>query len=392
MGPFPRKRGKLPGVPTAPLSILAVEPWLGGSHQRFLLGWKERSEHSVQVLGLPARHWRWRMQGGAFTLAQRARELEPPDVLVVSDFLDLPRFRGFLPPAWAGVPAVLYLHENQLTYPLRPGEERRDRDLAPAFSNLLSCLAAETVVFNSSFHRDEFWAAARELLSQLPTPRPTAEFEDALARARVVWPGVDLAATPLGPGPDPGAPLRVLFNHRWEHDKDPAAFLRAVRDARGRRVGIELVLLGESYRESPPEVDTLLEKLAPSIVHLGWAADRAEYLRLLGSADLVTSTARHEFYGMALLEGVAAGATPLAPRRLAYPEVLAEELHAEAFFADEDELVGRLVASATDPGPHRDPKRRAQLRATVGPHDLIHTAASMDELAASLAGGGNPRG
>lgn len=392
MRAFAVKGGKLPRVSDDPLSILAVEPWLGGSHERFLIGWKQRSAHRVEILGLPARHWRWRMQGGAHTLSQRASQLERPDVLpdvlVVSDYLDLPRFRGFLPPAWAGIPAALYLHENQLTYPLRPGEERRERDLAPAFCNLLSCLAADRVVFNSRFHRDEFTDAARELLAQLPTPRPTAELEDVLERARVIGPGVDLEGTPLGRGPQPGAPLRVLFNHRWEHDKDPAAFLRAVRAAREQTAEIELVLLGESYRESPPEVDTLLAELAPCILHRGWAADRAQYLRLLGSADLVVSTARHEFYGMALLEAVAAGVTPLAPRRLAYPEVLANELHAEAFYADEDELVARLVAAARDPGPHRVPERRERLRDSVEPHDLAHTAARMDELAVELAARG----
>jgi len=385
MRPFPGKGGKLPRVSDAPLSILAVEPWLGGSHERFLTGWRERSAHRVQVLGLPARHWRWRMQGSSHTLALRASQLERPDVLLVSDFLDLPRFRGFLPPAWAGIPAVLYLHENQLTYPLRPGEERRDRDLAPAFANLLSCLAAETVVFNSAFHLDEFRTAARELLAQLPTPRPTAEFENALERARVVWPGVDLGATPLGPGPEPGAPLRLLFNHRWEHDKDPAAFLRAVCAARSRGAEIELVLLGESYAKSPPGVDEFLESLASCTLHRGWADDRAEYLRLMGSADLVVSTARHEFYGIALLEGVAAGAAPLAPRRLAYPEVLADGLHAEALYADEDELVARLITAAETPSAYREPAGRARLRAGIELHDLAHTAARLDEFAVELA-------
>ena len=384
MRPFCGKGGKLPHVSHTSLSILAVEPWLGGSHERFLAGWKQRSTHRVQILGLPARHWRWRMQGAAHTLARRARELQPPDVLLVSDYLDLPRFRGFLPPAWAGIPAALYLHENQLTYPLRPGEERRERDLAPAFANLLSCLSAERVVFNSRFHRDEFRDAALELLAQLPSPKPTAELENALETARVIGPGVDLEATPLGPGPPSGSPLRVLFNHRWEHDKDPAAFLRAVRAARQQGAQIELVLLGESYRKSPPQVDALLAELAPCILHRGWAADRAQYLHLLGSADLVVSTARHEFFGMALLEGVAAGAMPLAPRALAYPEVLAEELHAQAFYSDADDLVAHLVVAAQTPRVYRDPEARARLRASVEPHDQAHTAARLDELTLEL--------
>ena len=70
--------------------------------------------------------------------------------------------------------------------------------------------------------------------------------------------------------------------------------------------------------------------------------------------------------------------------------MLARELHAEALFDDEDELVTRLVAAARDPDAHRAPARRAKLRASVEPHDLTHTAARMDQLVQELADSGRP--
>ena len=57
-------------------------------------------------------------------------------------------------------------------------------------------------------------------------------------------------------------------------------------------------------------------------MHWGYADDRSTYQQLLGAADIVASTADHEFFGIGIVEACAAGALPLVPNRLAYPEVL----------------------------------------------------------------------
>lgn len=50
--------------------------------------------------------------------------------------------------------------------------------------------------------------------------------------------------------------------------------------------------------------------------------DKAAYYDLLNRARVVVSTARQETFGIAMQEGIAAGAWAVAPRRLAYPEVI----------------------------------------------------------------------
>ena len=58
------------------------------------------------------------------------------------------------------------------------------------------------------------------------------------------------------------------------------------------------------------------------IEHDGWIEDRVEYLQMLASCDWVLSTARHEFFGIAVVEALLCGCLPWLPERLSYPELL----------------------------------------------------------------------
>jgi len=320
------------------------------------------------------------MRAGAWELARRIKDVQPPEALFVSDYVDLPSLYGFLPRAWADVPALLYFHENQLTYPGQEGEEEPDFHLG--FTNILSCLRAEAVVFNSGWHRDNFRDAALELLAKLPKPNPRSALLERLDDAAVVSPGVDTDAIALGPGPGSEGPLRVAFNHRWEHDKDPRAFLSACAETVRNESALELVLLGERFAATPPGLEPLLTELAPHIVHEGYAPDRATYATLLGSCDVVASTALHEFFGMAVAEGLAAGCTPLVPDRLSYPEVLGEELSPHLYA--EGELTTRLAEHAKDPAKLRGDAHRALMRAGASCWDIHATRDRLDDLMEAL--------
>ena len=50
-------------------------------------------------------------------------------------------------------------------------------------------------------------------------------------------------------------------------------------------------------------------------------------MALLREADVVCSTAVHEYFGIAMIEAMIAGAVPLLPKRLSYPEVVPESFH-----------------------------------------------------------------
>jgi len=54
----------------------------------------------------------------------------------------------------------------------------------------------------------------------------------------------------------------------------------------------------------------------------GYQKTRAQYAQALTETDVIVSTAQHEFLGISVIEAISAGAYPLVPNRLAYPEVL----------------------------------------------------------------------
>jgi glycosyltransferase involved in cell wall biosynthesis len=304
------------------MRVLALEPYYGGSHAAFLEGWQAASEHAWTTLTLPARKWKWRMRHAAVTFAREAAARvaagEAWDVVFCSDMLNVAEFRGLCPAAVRHLPIVLYFHENQFTYPFRYASER---DLHFGFVNLYSSAAADAVWFNSAFHRDDFLAAARGALKRMPDFRHLELIDEVRAKARVQHPGVRLISG--GPSDrDPADPLHVIWVARWEHDKGPETFFAALRQLKQAGVAFRLSVVGEQFDESPDVFADAEREFAEEIVCWGFQPTRGDYEAALKSADVVVSTAEHEFFGLAVVEAVSAGCCPLLPNRLSYPELV----------------------------------------------------------------------
>ncbi len=94
-------------------------------------------------------------------------------------------------------------------------------------------------------------------------------------------------------------------------------------------VPFRLNVIGESFRERPEVFDHAREEFADRIDVWGYRESREDYLAVLRASDVVVSTARHEFFGIGVVEAVLAGCIPLLPDRLAYPEVLGAHEHPE---------------------------------------------------------------
>ena len=212
------------------MKILLLEPFLAGSHLQWAEGLKENSQHDIRIVGLPGRHWKWRMHGAALTLARKVLDSNwQPDLVLATDMLDLSTFLALTRRRFAQVPAILYFHENQLTYPWSSDDidPQLKRDRHYGFINLSSALTADEVWFNSNYHQEVFLQAAEKYLSALPDFKELESIEQIQSKSKVLPLGLALSALKQKRFVNSGPPV-ILWNHRWEYDKNPILFFKSL--------------------------------------------------------------------------------------------------------------------------------------------------------------------
>lgn len=319
------------------MRIVLLNPYSAGSHAQWADGLTRSLPQAaasmggvaeVELLSLPGRHWKWRMHAGALTLVERMREAgtyeRGIDVFIVTDMMDVAQLRAALPPGFRDVPIVLYFHENQLTFPDHPERPPKDWDRHYAFMNVTGAMLADQVWFNSGYHRDLFLAALPGFLAALPSPRPVHAESRIRARSCVVPIGIEedvVSAGRNGGGNRFGeGPPVVAWNHRWEYDKGPSAFLECLDHAVQHGREFRLAVMGQSFNQIPEAFASMRQRHGERIVTWGHLESRSEYVDALSSCDIALVTAQHDFFGISVLEAAAAGLTVVAPRDLAYPE------------------------------------------------------------------------
>ena len=148
----------------------------------------------------------------------------------------------------------------------------------------------------------------------------------------------------------------MIWNHRWEFDKDPETFFRVLYGLIDEGIQLRVALLGENFQFVPTPFLEARERLGSRVVQYGYAADRAEYLGWLARGDVVVSTALQENFGIAVVEAIRLGCYPLLPRRLSYPELLPRELHESCLYDGAEDLAARLAALLRDPARLAGPR------------------------------------
>ncbi|NXE45127.1 GTDC1 protein, partial [Casuarius casuarius] len=420
------------------MTVLLIEAFYGGSHKQLVDLLKEEMEECV-LCTLPAKKWPWKARTAAVSFMQTVPPNANYRVLFASSVLNLAELVA-LRPDLGKLKKVLYFHENQLAYPVQKSQER---DFQYGYNQILSCLVADVVVFNSAFNMESFLTSIGKFMKLIPDHRPKdlekiirpkcqvlyfpVKFPDVsrfmpehkLAHLEKITgvkrrgdayqheglPAQQQSGAPAGlmksssaclesglcegrPGlpatqperpPSPLAtpeksskagasastnpcqggdkqhltfnpcnilsgadyqqrPLHVVWPHRWEHDKDPETFFKVLLQLKEKELPFHVSVLGESFSEIPVVFSEAKKALGSSVLHWGYLPSREDYFRALCMADVVISTAKHEFFGVAMVEAVYCGCYPLCPKALVYPEIFP----AEYLYSTPEQLFKRL--------------------------------------------------
>ena len=124
------------------------------------------------------------------------------------------------------------------------------------------------------------------------------------------------------------------------------------------------------------------KELGDKVVHLGFLPSAADYRDVVAGSDVVISTARHEFFGVSVVEAIFLGCLPVLPNDLSYPEIVPPHLHPLFLYRDDPPLPEFLANFLSEP-----PLDYAEeIQAAVERYHWRHLAPILDEKVEALAG------
>jgi glycosyltransferase involved in cell wall biosynthesis len=324
------------------MNVLLLSAYAAQSHvywQEGLLAMFPRLQWTV--LSLPPRHFSWRVRGNPLYWAFEERDTLASgyDLVIATSMVDLATLRGLVP-CLAVIPTILYFHENQFEYPVLErqadaagGSQHSNNLLEAQMVSLYSALSADRVVFNSNYNLSTFHSGCEVLLKRLPDKVPAGVVSSIRDKSSVIPVPLQSVESITERGsiwgadrsPYPQRALRLVWVGRLEYDKGGDRLLRLLLQLELTSLDYELAIIGQQFRNTPQAFKHIETQFAHRLVQFGYLESRADFLAALVDADIVLSTALHEFQGVAILEAIAAGCIPIVPNRLVYPEIIPED-------------------------------------------------------------------
>ncbi len=314
------------------LNVFLLEPFHSGSHRAWAEGLVKHTRHNISLISHTGSFWRWRVRGSALTLAETTQEVVnqkgEPDIVLASGMIDLAAWLGFTKRFVGDPQVVLYQHENQLTYPMSPSQSSDD---SMKFVNWKNMAIADQIWFNSNFHKVSLLEVLPGFLKNVPDMPHSHRLEQVIEKIHVVPVGVELSEIACADSVE--KPPLILWNHRWEYDKNPEVFIGSLTKLAEEGIQFRFAVTGENSPKDFEAIKSQFGKLSKFLVSSGYLP-RSEYISLLSKTDVVVSSSMHEFFGISVVEALSAGAVPVLPKRLSYPEVVPEQWHNFAFYLD----------------------------------------------------------
>ncbi len=344
--------------------IILLESFYSGSHKRWAKEFQEHSSHHVEIFSLPGRHWKWRMHGAAISFAEKIAELNyQPDYFLLTDMTDLSVFRSLTQSQFPKTKYALYFHENQITYPWSDKDEdvKLQRNNHYGFINYHSALSADKVFFNSNYHQQFFITSLSKFLLQFPDHQNLESIDRIQKKSAVLPIGINFQhLQSYVRSPSSSIPV-LVWNHRWEYDKNPQWFFDSIRKLKEEGLDFSLIVLGEKTQKYPAIFDDAVKLFADNILHFGYCENKDEYYKLLAKADFLPVCSHQDFFGYSIVEAIALGIHPILPNRLAYPEHINIENKPSVFYESDEDFYVKLKESLN--------QERLDIRTDVAKYD-----------------------
>ena len=288
------------------------------------------------------------MTASSLYFAQKIPEdMQQLKLIMTSDLLNLSELIA-LRPDLSKIRKIIYFHENQLIYPIREfiskekaiktgATSTKKRDFHYGWTQVISCLCATEVYFNSNYNRNSFLEAIPVFLN-----KPTGflfDIQDVINKIKikstVLYFPVSIPCLHLRIPKSKilekytententenikntetrekinieisNEIINIVWNHRWEYDKGPEIFFDVIKSLSFITKKFKVIVLGEAFKNIPPIFEEMKEFLGERnyIKHWGFVTGKEEYFRLLNEGDIVISTGIHEFYGVSIIEAV----------------------------------------------------------------------------------------
>lgn len=318
-----------------------LEPYFAGSHKYFhetLCQALSELGHEVFEIKMKARHWRWRIQGAHLFAAPEIDKLihdNEVDLIWTNSLIDVCSLKGLLKKP---IPVITYFHEHQMSYPIDEervkSQEILKNHVFPGI-HLSQYLSSHLSLFSSEFNRSSFFSGIEAFIKSRPEKIDLSCYHKKN----------ELCPIPLIGNFETTCrfedrPRRILWNHRWEYDKNPKDFSSLAFKLKERGVEFELELLGENKKGV---FEDLEGDSSIKISSFGGPEQREGYLQKLGQCRILPVTSYHDFFGISVREAILSGVIPILPERMAYPECIPKDLHKALLYKSDEELEEKSV-------------------------------------------------
>ena len=137
-------------------------------------------------------------------------------------------------------------------------------------------------------------------------------------------------------------PPIILWNHRWEYDKNPDKFFEAMQHLSDEKIDFQLAILGKEFKDEISCFTHARKELKKHIIQFGFTTSFNDHAHWLSKADILPVTSNQDFFGASIMEAVYCNTIPLLPNRLTYPELFNKKKNNKLFYEDMDDFLLKL--------------------------------------------------